>query len=66
MRGERAHEVAAMSRQQKRALHREAEKRGERLPPMSRFEEASYRKAGSLKVTDVWAMTGMDLIGGDG
>lgn len=62
MSGERASEIAAMTRQQKRAAHREAEKRGKRLPPMSSFEERAYRLAGELKVTDVWALSGLDQV----
>ena len=61
--GERAKWVRGLSRQQRRALEREAEKRGSRLPPMTRVEERAYRAAGQLSVTDVWARAGLDLVG---
>lgn len=60
--GERAAWVATLTRQQRRKLQREAEKRGRRWPPMLEFEARAYVAAGSLSVTDVWALSGRDLV----
>lgn len=64
MTGVRGEYIATLSRQQRRRLHREAEKRGQRFPPMSSFEARSYHAAGELTVTEVWALTGKDLVDG--
>ena len=60
--GARTVEVLALSRQQRRQLHREAEKRGRGLLPMQPCEAQAYIEAGRLKVTDVWALSGLDQV----